>query len=90
MTVCRGLEILAASSPTLNAGGYGIRDSFITGMGFLTRLDATGNGKHLDTRTFEKSVLLSAGSKPDKVFLAPSSHQELHLRCLYRPLRQKN
>jgi hypothetical protein len=64
------------------AGGYGIRDSVITGMGFLTRLDATGNGRNLNTNNFEKSVRLSAGSTPstmDPFFgVAPNEDTDLY------------
>ena len=45
----------------ITADGYGIRDSVITGMSSVTNLIATGNGKNLDTRDYESSVLLGAG-----------------------------
>jgi hypothetical protein len=61
--------------------GYGIRDSFITGMGTVNELDAEGNGNRLDARSFDPGVQYGANG-PDTVDpnfgAAPSEFTDLY------------
>ena len=61
--------------------GYGIRDSFITGMGTVNELDAEGTGNRLDARSFDPGVQYGAngpGTVDPNFGTAPSEFTDLY------------